>query len=152
MLDLRGFPRSYPLDWPPGQPRTTLEQMARARFKPRKFRAAKAELLAEARRWSANGVEPTISTMVQTKPSGTPLERSPRPEDPGAAVYFIREINGSPQLCAFACDRFDRVEDNLHALARTIDSLRKIERDGTKHLVTGLVKQTAVAIPSGSPP
>lgn len=36
---------------------------------------------------------------------------------------------------SFACDRWKRIEDNIHAIALTIDSLRRIERAGSSDLL-----------------
>ncbi len=50
----------------------------------------------------------------------------------------------------FACDKWDQVEDNLYAIAKTIEALRGIERWGTGDMVeqafTGFV-----SLPSNSP-
>jgi len=64
---------------------------------------------------------------VELRLDGIPYANRRNPDDPAAAVYFKR--NGKP-FC-FACDRWDRVEDNVWAIAKTIDALRGIERWGT---------------------
>lgn len=46
--------------------------------------------------------------------------------DPGAALYFNRD--GKP-LC-MPCDRWDRVEDNVYAIAKHIEAMRGMERWG----------------------
>src|SRR5262245_54177038 len=64
----------------------------------------------------------------------------------GSAVYFTHK---GRQMC-FACDRWDKMEDNLHAVSKTIEALRGIERWGTGEMVqqafTGFV-----ALPGNSP-
>jgi hypothetical protein len=58
------------------------------------------------------------------------LRRDERPyanqriSDSGVAVYFTRK--GHEQ--AIACDKWDSIRDNLHAVAKTIEALRGVER------------------------
>jgi len=56
---------------------------------------------------------------------------SNRPEDPGIAVYFT--LNRQ-QLC-MPCDRYLTPEDNLQAIAKTIEAMRGIERWGAKNMI-----------------
>lgn len=44
----------------------------------------------------------------------------------GVAVYFHRK---NQQVC-ICCDKYDQVRDNLHAIGRTLEALRQIDRDG----------------------
>jgi len=50
-----------------------------------------------------------------------------QPDDPGVAIYFEYKKR---QMC-FACDRWRKVEDNLQAVAKTIEALRGVARWGT---------------------
>jgi hypothetical protein len=86
-------------------------------------------LTGELRRLGAKQV--VISTNVPVRRDGLPYTGQRQPIDPGVAVYFTR--NGR-QLC-FACDRWDKVEDNLHAVAKTIDALRGVARWGTGDMI-----------------
>lgn len=52
-------------------------------------------------------------------------------EDPGAAVYFKRK---GQDIC-IACDKYKRVEDNIHAVGIAVESFRTIERHGTGEMV-----------------
>jgi hypothetical protein len=54
-----------------------------------------------------------------------------RISDSGAAVYFTRK--GRDQC--IACDKWDSVRDNLHAIGKTIEALRGIDRWGTGEMV-----------------
>jgi DnaJ-domain-containing protein 1 len=45
----------------------------------------------------------------------------------GVAVYFTYR---GRQMC-FACDQWDRIQDNIHAIRKTIEALRGIARWGT---------------------
>jgi hypothetical protein len=68
-----------------------------------------------------------ISSNVQLRVDGLPRGDKPMPKDPGVAVYWTRGKEG--QRC-MAIDRYDRVGDNLAAIAATLESLRAIERHG----------------------
>lgn len=143
----------YPLCWPAGRPRTPAHKRERARFhkQTRAYRTygtgptattsshiersgitlgqARDELLAELARLGARNV--ILSTNLTLRNDGLPYANQRQPDDPGGAVYF--QHNGRDM--AFACDRWTRIEDNLSAIARTIEALRGIERWGTGEMV-----------------
>jgi hypothetical protein len=48
-------------------------------------------------------------------------------DDVGVAVYFSYR---NQQRC-FACDRWNRIQDNMQAISKTIEALRGIERWAT---------------------
>lgn len=50
-----------------------------------------------------------------------------RPADPGAAVYWQEPVG--PRRC-IAVDQYTTVEDNIAAIAATLDAMRAIERHG----------------------
>ncbi len=68
-----------------------------------------------------------ISTNVPTRLDGTPRSDRPEPRDSGAAVYW--GTKKGEQRC-MAIDRYERVADNLAAIAATLDAMRAIERHG----------------------
>jgi hypothetical protein len=67
-----------------------------------------------------------ISTNVPLNLSGVPRGDRGEPSDPGVAVYW--KLKGKAQCMAI--DRYDRVADNLAAVAATMEALRAIERHG----------------------
>ena len=67
-----------------------------------------------------------LSTNVETRLDGLPRSGQGEPRDPGAACYFDR----GKKPTVLACDRWDRVADNIAAIAQHIDALRRIERYG----------------------
>jgi hypothetical protein len=69
---------------------------------------------------------PVLSTNVELRLDGRPRSDRSDPGDPGAAVYFT--LHGAARC--LACDRWDRVADNIAALAAHIDALRRIDRYG----------------------
>src|SRR5262245_50062489 len=109
---------AYPLQWPSGKPRTRNPQ--RSRFDV-SFTSARNGLLREIR--LLGGALPVLSTNIPLRRDGLLYAGQRQPEDRGAAVYFTHK---GRQMC-FACDRWDKVEDNLHAVSKTIEALRGIE-------------------------
>jgi hypothetical protein len=81
------------------------------------------------------GSNAVISTDLELRKDGLPYSNQRQPSDQGAAVYFTVRKNGKLHQMAFACDRWDRIADNIHAIAKTIDALRGVERWGTGSMV-----------------
>ena len=115
---------SYPLYWPEGRPRTPDWKRQRSRFSTG-FGAAVNLVIGELGRLGARNA--VVSTNVPLRRDGLPLASAKRVDDTGAAVYFMYK---GKQTC-FACDRWDKVEDNIYAIAKTIDAMRGIARWGT---------------------
>src|SRR5947209_3197999 len=67
-----------------------------------------------------------LSSNVKLGLRGLPMSDGPQPEDVGAAVYF--KLKGARRC--LACDKWDRVADNIAAIAQHIDALRRIDRYG----------------------
>lgn len=131
---------AFPLCWPDGWPRTA--QKMNSRFKVGTVYSAVSGLTESLRLMDAEGV--IISTSIPLRRDGLPLSKPPVDGDHGAAVYFVR--NGKP-LC-LACDQYWDVADNIHALAKTIEAIRGIERWGSTDLLDRVFTGFA-ALPSG---
>lgn len=125
----------YPLSWPAGWPRTPADKVCRAKFGVQVERSnslgstwkqkgqvtnyvGRERLLDELRRLGATDV--VLSTNVPTRQDGLPYSNAREPTDHGVAVYF--RIKGEPR--ALACDRWDRVADNMAALAAHVGAIR----------------------------
>jgi hypothetical protein len=117
---------AFPLQWPLDKTRTGFPQ--RSRFVT-SFAVARNELLKEIK--MLGGVHPVLSTNLPLRRDGLPYANQPEPKDRGVAVYFT--LKG--QSMCFACDRWDRVVDNVQAIRHTISALRGIERWGTGDMV-----------------
>lgn len=115
---------AYPLQWPEGRPRTARHKREASRFKA-SFARSRDNLLAELSRLRAR--YPVISSNIELRLDGLPYAGRRAPEDCGVAVYF--EYSGH-QMC-FACDKYKKIEDNIHAISLTISALRGIKRWGT---------------------
>lgn len=123
---------SYPLYWPEGRPRTPQHARERARFDMSFSRARdevtrQVELMTGKYSWMVKEAGLIISTNLPLRRDGLPLASAKAPNDPGVAVYFTYK---KKQVC-FACDRWVKIEDNMQAIAKTIDALRGIARWGT---------------------
>lgn len=120
--------RRYPLSWPAAKPRTPSHLRKAARFNDfgRDVSVIRAVERLEAELDALGARSPILSTNLELRLDGRPRsDRSP-PADPGAALYFTlkgREI-------ALACDRWDRVADNIVAIAKHIEALRGQDRWG----------------------
>lgn len=69
-----------------------------------------------------------ISTNIRTRLDGLPRSDQGEPTDPGAAVYWTKR--GQKQPKCMALDRYNRVADNLAAIAASLNAMRAIERHG----------------------
>lgn len=132
----------YPLAWPDGWHRTPAHQRKRATFGRKETRPgnswksharltvndATCRVLAELERLGVvRDDDIIISTMIRVRLDGRPRSGEPEPQDPGVAVYWERP--GEPPRC-MAIDLYDRVADNLAAVAATLYAMRAIERHG----------------------
>ncbi len=115
--------KAFPLSWPLGRPRTPSQNRQGAAFRRGADRLSVTDgvrrLLAELDRFGAEQV--VISSNVKPTLSGTPSRETPATgNDPGVAVYF--RLKGQPH--AMSCDKWNRVADNLAALAAHIEAIR----------------------------
>lgn len=117
---------AYPLQWPEGWARCRRPE--RSRFDTY-FTVARDSLMNEISR--LGGRNPVLSTNVELRRDGLPYASGRSPEDVGVAVYF--EWKGKP-MC-FACDKWDRVKDNIQSIRKTIDAIRGIERWGSSDIM-----------------
>jgi len=90
---------------------------------------AQNDLLSQLRMLGASRI--VVSSNMKLRLDGTIRGGQPEPRDPGIAVYFRYE---GQQRC-FACDRWDRVADNIYAVAKTVEALRGIARWGSGEMV-----------------
>lgn len=131
---------AYPLSWPVAWKRTAQHMRVTAKFgKAGSHRGAyvphRAITLAEGRervlvqleRMGIDAQDVVLSTNVRTRLDGLPRSGEPEPADSGAAVYW-QERSGARRVMAI--DIYNRVADNLAAIAASLDALRAIERHG----------------------
>lgn len=119
---------AWPLSWPNGWKRTARHE--RARFGAHTIYKAIQELYHQVALLGVPRGRVVLSTNLKLRLDGIPYSGQRAPEDPGAAVYF--ELRKAPRV--LACDRWDRVEHNLWALAKHVDAMRAMERWGVGSL------------------
>lgn len=122
---------AYPLYWPEGRPRTARPD--RSKFDTTQ-NVAQLCLMDELRLIGATGI--ILSTNVELRLDGLPYASRRAPDDTGVAVYFSYK---KTPVC-FACDRWDRVHDNIQAIRKTIGALRGIARWGTGDMIEAAFK------------
>jgi hypothetical protein len=150
----------FPLHWPTGWKRTRAADRQRARWETTKSDIvtdpatgqrqvikriyhintvdAAARLEKELER--LGGENAVLSTNVELRRDGLPRAGRAEPTECGAAVYF--RFKGDARV--LACDRWNRVADNIAALAAHIDALRRIDRYGVGSLEQAFVGYTAL--------
>lgn len=139
--------QAYPLQWPAGWRRTENFRRERSKFSKGKsswqpdgsggtnwisgkkdltVADGVARVLDELGRMGVTRDDVVISTNIPTRLDGLPRGDARVPPDPGAAVYWRKR----KETRCMAIDRYDRVQDNLAAIAATLEAMRAIERHG----------------------
>lgn len=122
---------AFPLTWPDGWGRLKSYQRKRATFTRYKRELTIADALTRVReelgRMSIRDDDLVVSTNLELRMDGWPKSGQREPADPGAAVYWRDKAKNTRCM---AIDRYDRVADNLAAIAATLDAMRAIERHG----------------------
>lgn len=136
----------YPLAWPIGWHRTTERTRAKFRKNGREVSLAEGRdrLITQLDMLCALNV--VISTNARVRRDGGLYSDQRNPDDPGAAVYFrLPDERGNMQPHVLACDKWDRLADNLAALAAHIEALRGIDRWGVGSLAQAFAGYKALA-------
>jgi hypothetical protein len=122
---------AFPLQWPDGWGRLKSYQRKRATFARNKRELTIADAVTRVReelsRMSIRDDDLVVSTNLELRMDGWPKSGQREPADPGAAVYWRDKAKNTRCM---AIDRYDRVADNLAAIAATLDAMRAIERHG----------------------
>lgn len=116
---------AYPLQWPAGWPRTVNPQNGQYK---QSVAGALGNLKTEIGRLC--GAE-AAKTLVLS--SNATLGHD-NPKDCGVVAYVTWE----GQSIAIPCDRWNRLEHNVQAIALTIEAMRAIERHGAKHMIKAM--------------
>lgn len=122
---------AFPLEWPVGWKRAAAGHRKSATFTKYKKQLSVNDGVTRCReelaRMGISDNDLVISTNVALRMDGWPRSDQAAPADPGVAIYW-RDKAGAT-MC-MAVDRYDRVADNLAAVAATLDAMRAIERHG----------------------
>lgn len=136
---------AYPLYWPVEYPRAQKQKYSRFRTT---LGAARDFVKEQVRRLGGTGL--VISTNIPTKNNGDLYADWQRYkiDDHGVAVYFTRD---GKQVC-LCCDTYGNIYENLHAIGRTIEALRQIDRDGVSDFLNrAFTGFTAIPEKAGGP-
>lgn len=158
--------QAYPLQWPVGRPRTDIRSKARFqksatenykgewnRSRPLELGEALKRLADELR--LVRAINPIVSSNVPTRGDGMPYSKARMPDDPGVAVYFRVGENGKTEAVCLSCDRWDRIADNVAAIAKHISAMRGMERWGVgsmAQMFSGFKALPAATIGADGPP
>jgi len=123
------FPLAWPLNWKRTPPRERRRAPFRSANQPITLARAIDRLDRELGLLKADA-DRILSSNIPIGLRGLPLSDAKAPADPGVAVYIT--LNTKPLV--FACDKWDRVADNMAAIAQHIDALRRIDRYGVGKL------------------
>ncbi len=110
--------------WPPGWKRTTYPH--RSAFGPKTIARGIRGIQDEVRR--IGGTNLKIDSDLRLKNDGDPISTQRAPDDKGVVVYFTTKAG---RKVAMPCDRWNNVEHNLWAIAKTLEAKRAVERWGT---------------------
>lgn len=150
---------AYPLQWPAGHDRTPADARERSRFGKwnspvsvaKATRAVMDQISMFTRKdqqWRIDPDDVVISTNLQLRNDGLPRSSQKAPDDPGVAVYFV--LDDRPY--AMPCDKWDRVGDNLWAIAKHLEAMRGMERWGVGSLHTAFAGFNALPPGTGAAP
>lgn len=117
----------FPLQWPISYKRTRWPEMSRFdRSLP--FGKARDEMFHQANLLldSAERKSIILSTNIPLRLDGIPYANYRQPDDKGVALYFTYKKK-DVVLC---CDKWNKVEHNIWAIAKTVEAMRGIERWG----------------------
>jgi len=144
--------QAYPLAWPQGWPRTGSLEIGRFKSgaQPISVYYACGRVIRELEHMGVAAGDIVISTNIPLRRDGTPRSDQAQPADRGAAVYW--NVRGkAPKVMAI--DLYSKVEQNIAALAATLEAMRAIERHGGAQILerafTGF---TALAAPEAFDP
>jgi len=119
--------KQYPVQWPVGRPR--VQDPERSKFKPGTIVSESQSVFKQIELMGGRDI--IISSNMQYKADGMPYYRQ-SVSDTGVAVYF-KNAEGEEQC--IPCDQWWTLEENLRAIAKTIEAMRGIERWGGKSLM-----------------
>ncbi|MFA6058940.1 MAG: J domain-containing protein [Taibaiella sp.] len=120
--------QAYPLQWPLGYERS--KKRISSRFK-QTMGSAQNQLHAEVKKLCGSQFKSNdliVSTNMRVRQDGLiyAADLAKKIDDPGVAIYF--KYRG--QDTSMCCDQYERIWENMYALAMAIDALRSIDRWG----------------------
>lgn len=129
----------FPLFWPNNVPRRASQVRKKAQFGEKTIASATNVLIQEINRlnhhrWDHRDEDVILSTNLRLRQDGLPLGQQMQPSDTGAAVYFYLYFDRGQKRfkrhVVLTCDKWNRVEWNIYAIAKDIEAQRSRERWG----------------------
>jgi hypothetical protein len=141
---------AYPLQWPQQRLRTSWTRRKNGAFRKDGHDITTREAMTRLRReLDKLGVSSfVLSANLARNIDGTPRSGQPQPSDPGIALYF--QLKGKPHC--MPCDTYNRVEQNIAAIAAHIDATRAIERYGVSTVAETFTGFVALPAPGAKRP
>jgi hypothetical protein len=122
----------FPLLWPPTWKRTAHPRTSKFGHRGVKWSIDQASRQLEAEIVRLTGSRSfIISSNMEYRADGFPYSKQRALGDKGVAVYF--KYNKKEMV--IACDSFDNLSCNIYAIAKTIEAMRAIERNGSSQLM-----------------
>lgn len=113
----------YPLQWPNGWPKVEPQKRESSRFQT-SLAAALANLKKQVNLLGGSKLVLSSNYTLGAE----------NPKDCGVVAYFTMEESD----IAVPWDRWTRIQDNVHAIALTIEAMRGMERWGAKHMIKAM--------------
>jgi hypothetical protein len=117
---------AFPLTWPFSYPRCKSPQPGRFDTS---FGQSRDAIVKEIK--LLGGRDVVISTDIPLRNDGLPYANFSKPKDAGVAVYFTFQ----KEQVVFACDKWNRIEDNMQAVRKTIEAIRGLDRWGVSDML-----------------
>jgi hypothetical protein len=145
--------KAYPLHWPEGWERAATRKSAKfgknvpgKGFVQLAVADSAARVNAELEQMDIAYDDIIISSNVQPRLDNRPRSGQKEPDDVGVAIYWK---NAQGEWQCMALDSYDRVADNLAAIAATLEAFRAIKRHGGASILNRAFKGF-VALPEPS--
>lgn len=149
---------AFPLQWPVARPRKSAGARRIGKFNKKSSNGrsleTKAITVADALGRLQEELDrigaryPVVSTNIETRLDGLPRSGQSEPADPGVALYF--DLAGKPHC--MPCDTYDKVAQNIAAIAAHIEATRAIERHGVSSVAEMFAGFTALPGPDTKRP
>lgn len=130
---------AYPCYWPEGWVRTPSHRRKDSKYK-FTFARARDEITRQLKLMGAREI--VISTNIPLRLDGLPLANRSEPDDPAVAVYWaergewdVRAQRNTYKHRVIACDHWRRVYENMHAVNKSLDALRALQRAGATQVI-----------------
>ncbi len=136
--------RPYPLHWPGNQPRTAPMDRHGARRWHADWNTATRDLAFELEKALVHDWQISSNHRVNGRAAAT--------DDPGVAVWFMKPRVDGFILSVIACDSFDRMAQNIKAIAMTLQRLRQIEDYGCYSFDKAMRGAAYTALPAPEAP